>query len=117
MSTARQKCIVISLRRSPAMQEAIQAAQADCRRQNARHANLRRSDSSGSNCKSRVSCNGIARDRIVDVATNAAEADAKSISQRRTENVSLLYAGHLPAGRNLLDAVLQRFPLRFMPTM
>src|SRR5258708_36371701 len=96
MSTARQKCIVISLRRSPAMQEAIQAAQADCRRQNARHANLRRSDSSGSNCKSRVSCNGIARDRIVDVATNAAEADAKSISQRRTENVDSSTLGICP---------------------
>ena len=95
MCATCQKSVIVSLRRSPAMQKAVQPPQPNSGRQHAWHADLRWPDRSGSHRQRGIGSHFVAGHRTVDVTSDAAQAYADGIHQRRSENVSVLNASHL----------------------
>ena len=95
MCAACKKSVIVGLRRSPAMQKAVQSPQPDSGRQHPRHADLRRPDRSGRHRQRGVGRHLVAGHRTVDVTPDAAQAHTDGIHQSRTENVGVLDAGHL----------------------
>ena len=112
MRASRQECVVVELTRSPTVQEAVQAAQADRGSQHAWYSNLRRTYCARSNRESSISRHGIARHRTVDVTSHTAHTCTKRVNQRGTKNMCLLGVRHLPARENLVNGVFQGVRLR-----
>ena len=99
------------------MEEPIEAAQANGGCQDARDANLRRTDCARSYCECRVCRNGVAGNRTIYISTDAAETGAKRVNQGWTKDVGFFAAAHLPARIHLMDGVQQRIRLSLRPSI
>src|SRR5260370_10166265 len=77
----------------------------------ARDGDLRWRRGSGCNCQSFISRNRVARKRRVDVSYHAAETYPDGIDESWIEDVGVLRASHLPAGKDLMDGIPDRIRL------
>src|SRR6202790_2154895 len=115
MGAASQESVVIKLAGGPAVEKAVQASQADGGSEDTGHPDLRGPNRPRCDGERFIGGHAVAGYGLVDVATDAAEANTKSVNQGRTKNMRLLGAGHLPSRKNLMNGVEERVRLGLWP--
>src|SRR5260370_3457556 len=101
MGSNVEERVIIKLKRVPCVQELVEPTQS-IRCSKSGHGDLRRRNGSGRNSQSFIGGNRAARNRCIDISDHPAITSPNGIDESTREDVGVLSAHHLPAGKDLM---------------